>query len=116
MVTDDAHLRDEVTGALPADFAVHLVADSREASDLMRSLTPALVVAEIRTGSAGSVGLARDMAQDARLATVPVLMLLERPQDEWLARGAGARLVRTRPISIDQLVHDVRALTSPTGS
>ena len=114
VVTDDARLRDEIVGSLPAEFAVHLAADSRVASELMRSITPALVLAEIRTGSAGGVGLARDMAQDSRLANVPVLMLLERPQDEWLARAAGARLVRTRPISIDRLVIDIRDLTSAT--
>jgi DNA-binding response OmpR family regulator len=111
-VTDDDHLRDEVTGAFPSDFALHLVRDSRAATDLMRTIRPALVIAEIRTGSAGAVGLARDMSQDPKLANTPMLMLLERPQDEWLARVAGARLVRTRPVAIERLVQDVRSLTS----
>jgi DNA-binding response OmpR family regulator len=115
-VTDDDHLRDEVTGAFPAEFTLHLAKDSREATAMMGSLTPAAVVADIRTGSAGAVGLARDMAQNAKLAMVPILMLLERPQDEWLARVAGAQLVRTRPVSIERLVLDVRSLVSPTAS
>lgn len=116
VVTDDPHLRDEVTGALPAEYSVQLAGDSREAAKMMLSLTPALVIADIRTGSAGSVGLAHDMSQTERLANVPILMLLERPQDEWLALSAGARLVRTRPISIDRLVLDVRSLVPATAT
>lgn len=112
VVTDEARLREEVSGGLPNGFSLHVADDARAASAIMVSLTPAVVVVDIRTGSAGGVGLARDMSQDRRLAGVPILMLLERPQDEWLARTAGARTIRTRPVSIERLARDIRDLAS----
>ena len=110
VVTDEARLRAEVTDGAPAGFALHVAGDAREASALMTSLTPAVVVVDIRMGSAGGVALAHDMAQVVRLANVPIIMLLERPQDEWLARSAGARIVRTRPITAERLAQDIRSL------
>jgi DNA-binding response OmpR family regulator len=110
VVTDDQHVRAEVVDAFPSDLLVKLAADSREASRLMERLTPALVIVDLRTGSAGGYGLVRDMAQDGRLNDVPVMMLLERPQDAWLAKTAGASLIRTKPISTEQLIRDARSL------
>lgn len=114
VVTDEERLRADISDGLPSGFSLHLAGDAREATDLMRKLTPAVVVVEIRTGSAGGVALARDMAQDRRLVDVPIVMLLERPQDGWLARTAGARIVRTMPITAEALVHDIRSLLAST--
>jgi DNA-binding response OmpR family regulator len=112
VVTDEARLGAEISDGMPADLSVHRAQDAREAIDVMSKITPAVVVVDIRTGSAGGVALARDMAQSKRLGGVPILMLLERPQDEWLARTAGARVVRTRPVSAEILARDIRDLTS----
>jgi DNA-binding response OmpR family regulator len=112
VVTDEARLRSDIADGLPEGFSLHVAEDAREATRLMRSITPAIVVVDIRTGNAGGVALARDMSQEARLANVPILMLLERPQDEWLARTAGARRIRTRPVSLEGLARDIRDLTT----
>ncbi len=110
LVTDEAHLEAEIKNGLPSDFTVRSARDAREAYELMSKSTPAAVVVDIRTGSAGGVALALDMAQNRRLAGVPIVMLLERPQDEWLARTAGAKISRTRPLSMEQLALDLRSL------
>ena len=110
LVTDDERVRSEVANALSGEFSVRPASDAREASALLKSFTPAVAIIDIRTGSAGGVGLLKDMDQDGRLSSVPTLMLLERPQDEWLARVAGADLVRTKPVSIEQLLRDVRSI------
>jgi DNA-binding response OmpR family regulator len=112
VVTDEPRLGSEISDGMPAGFSIHLARDAREATDLMKSRTPAVVIVDIRTGSAGGVALARDMAQDRRLAAIPIVMLLERPQDEWLARTAGARVVRTRPVSAETLARDIRDLAA----
>lgn len=112
VVTDEARLRAEITDGLPAGFSLRLAEDALDAERVMRTFTPAVVVVDIRTGNAGGFALARDMSHDARLQTVPILMLLERPQDEWLARTAGARTIRTRPVSVERLVRDIRDLAS----
>jgi DNA-binding response OmpR family regulator len=82
----------------------------------MERFTPVVVVADIRTGSAGGVGLVRDMKQDGRLQDVPTMMLLERPQDGWLAKTAGADLIRTKPISVEELLRDVASLVPPSAA
>ena len=112
VVTDETRLGAEISDGLPTGFSVRRAGDAREAWEVMRSVTPAVVVVDIRTGSAGGVALARDMSQDRRLDNVPILMLLERPQDEWLARTAGARVIRTRPVSVELLARDIRDLAS----
>ena len=112
VVTDETRLRTEISDGMPKGFSAHVSEDARGALETMRSITPAVIVVDIRTGSAGGVALARDMSQDRRLAGVPILMLLERPQDEWLARTAGARLVRTRSVSVEVLARDIRDLAS----
>jgi DNA-binding response OmpR family regulator len=112
LVSDDLNLRSEVANALSGRYDVRIAEDARAALRMMSHFTPGLVVADIRTGSAGGGGLVRDMRQDGRLREVPVLMLLERPQDVWLAKTSGADLVRTKPISIEELLRDVASLAS----
>lgn len=104
LVTDDVVLRDAAAFAFPPDMDIMLAADAREAWEQMRSSTPDLVVADIGTGSSGGYGLARDMDSRARLAKIPILMLLERSQDAWLARQAGADRWLARPFEPDEIV------------
>lgn len=110
IVTDDPRVRAELEDAFSSDFAVTIAEDARAAEDAMTRFTPALVIVDLRTGSAGGFGLVRDMRQDARLADVPALMLLERPQDEWLARVAGAQRIRTKPVPPAVLLAEARSL------
>ncbi|MDQ3981174.1 MAG: response regulator [Actinomycetota bacterium] len=104
VVTDDRSLSREAEFAFPEDFDVVVVADAREAWREMNAWTPAVVVVDLLAGSAGGFGLGRDMSQDPRLANIPMLMLLDRHQDEWLAREAGAKDTRTKPIDTAELV------------
>jgi chemosensory pili system protein ChpA (sensor histidine kinase/response regulator) len=110
VVTDDAGVREEVSFGYPEDVEVTVASDSREAIELMRSLMPDVVVMEIRTGSAGGFALAREMRQSKKLEHVPILMLLERAQDEWLARQAGAQATRIQPLETSDLVTETLSL------
>jgi DNA-binding response OmpR family regulator len=104
VVTDDPTLQLETRFAFPDDFDVVVVGDARQASAELASWTPAVLIVDLLSGSAGGFALGSDMSQSARLANLPMLMLIERPQDEWLARQAGADAVRTKPIDTAQLV------------
>lgn len=110
IVTGDPRVRAELEDAFSSDFAVTIAEDARSAEDAMTRFTPALVIVDLRTGSAGGFGLVRDMRQDGRLADVPALMLLERPQDEWLARAAGAQRIRTKPVPSAVLLAEARSM------
>ncbi|HEX2195792.1 MAG TPA: hypothetical protein VHJ76_02605, partial [Actinomycetota bacterium] len=90
VVTDDPALQREARFAFPSDFDVVAVRDAREALSELDQWTPAVLVVDLLAGSAGGYALGSDMSQDRRLENVPMLMLVDRRQDEWLARQAGA--------------------------
>ena len=113
VVTDDSELVHKATFGFPNAVTIRVAGDAREALALMRENVPSVAVVDIQTGSAGGIALARDMASDGRLASVPILMLLERVEDEWLAKHLGAQLVRTKPIETTQLVRDTLELARP---
>ncbi|HXK39468.1 MAG TPA: hypothetical protein VJ837_01415, partial [Candidatus Paceibacterota bacterium] len=89
---------------------VVLASDSRTALPLIESAAADVVVVEIRSGSAGGFDLAREMSQRLATSSIPILMLLERPQDEWLARQAGASGIEVKPIDARELALSALAL------
>ena len=112
VVTDDPALRSELEYGVPASMQTEFARDAREALEAMSKKTPSAVVVDLQTGSAGGYGLAREMGLDDRLAQIPIVILLERDQDAWLARQAGARLYLTKPINASSLFEDLRELAS----
>jgi CheY-like chemotaxis protein len=112
VVSDRPPLSPEIAYAFPDDVAVLFAADAGEAMQLMSEIAPSVVATDIRTGNAGGYGLAREMAANERLREIPRLILLERQQDSWLARQAGATRYRVMPISGDDLVEEVLSLAS----
>ncbi|MDQ3784961.1 MAG: response regulator [Actinomycetota bacterium] len=110
VVTGDEQVQEEVRFGFPTGVEVSILRDAREAWEWMHDKTPSVAIMDIQTGSAGGFGLARDMAQDPKLAAVPVLMLIERRQDEWLAEQAGATSHRIKPVDADDLVAEVLSL------
>lgn len=84
--------------------------DAREAWVCLQERTPSAVVVDLQAGSAGGFALTRDMSYDARFADIPVVILLERDQDGWLARQAGASLYRIKPVVAGELMRDIEEL------
>lgn len=113
VVTDDAQLNEAATYAFPADVEVVTVPDARAALDLMQDRTPDVAVVDLQAGSAGGFSLAREMSQTERLAQIPILMLLDRPDDRWVAEQGGARLVRVKPVESGELARLALGLTAP---
>jgi DNA-binding response OmpR family regulator len=58
---------------------------------------PDLVVAEVGVTPYGAFGLTRDLKALPKVAC-PVIVLLERDQDEWLGRWSGADALVYRPV------------------
>lgn len=112
VVSDDEQIRNEAEFGFPTGVEISTVTDSREASLRMKTEVPNVLIVDIRTGSAGGFGLLRDMSQRATQHGIPVLMLVEREQDEWLARQAGASRVRIQPIESSELVAETLSLIS----
>jgi DNA-binding response OmpR family regulator len=112
VVSDDPHLSTEIAYAFPDDVTVSFAANAREALKAMNEAIPSVVIADIRTGSAGGYGLSREMSASSRLSAVPCLMLLERAQDSWLSKQAGAAEYLVKPVPADELVERALALAS----
>ena len=110
VVSRDPSVIDGLRLGLPPGVEVLHVDDGREAMSSLADRIPDVVVMDIHTGSSGGYALARDMASDPRLASVPFVMLLERPQDAWLASQAGAAVQRAKPVAITRVVDDVMGL------
>ncbi len=110
VVSDDDRVRDEARFGFAPALDVALAHDARDALRQMETSLPSVVVIDMHTGSAGGFALCKDMRQDPRLRSIPLMMLLERDQDVWLAKQAGADLIRTKPIDTTDLAHDAISL------
>ena len=103
-VTDDRRLREELSFGFPQGVKVSSTVDARDAILSMTEAVPSVVVVDLQTGSSGGVSLLKEMQQHPALASIPVLVLLERSQDAWLARAFGAAAHLTKPVETGELV------------
>lgn len=110
LVSRDATLREDATYSFPSEFEVLVADDARDAIRVVGSRTPDIAIVDIRTGSSGGFNLTREMQNIGSLRDVPVLMLLERRQDGWLAEQAGAQRWRTKPVEGTDLVQEALSL------
>ena len=110
VVSQDSAVIEDVRFGFPAGAEIRTAGDAREAGKLLVDFAPSVVVVDLKTGSAGGFALVTDMSHIARLRDVPVLILLEREQDAWLARQAGADLIRTKPVPAESLAADALSL------
>lgn len=104
LVTDDPHLREIAEYGFPEDVDVTMVVDSHDALAAMKERIPNVVVVDLQTGSAGGFNLLMEMHEDSLTRAVPTLLLLERSQDEWLAKQAGAAAIRVKPLGTSEFV------------
>jgi DNA-binding response OmpR family regulator len=83
--------------------------DGNQALKLVDAERPDLVVVEIGVTPYGGFGLTRDIKSFPELAC-PVIVILERPQDEWLGRWCGADALVSRPVDPFALAQAARRL------
>lgn len=103
IVSDDPHVREDARFSLPTDVAVTFARDATRASEALESEQPTVVVVDMQTGNAGGYALAREMAESSHLRNVPIIILLERAQDAWLAERAGASAHCVKPLRPGEL-------------
>lgn len=115
VVTEDANLTTGATYGFSTGVDVLTARDAREALAVMERQRPSVVAVDIQTGSAGGFALAKEMSQRPQYAGIPMLMLLEREEDAWLARQAGATAYRVKPLGTDELVRVTRCLLTHSG-
>jgi len=91
-------------------------ADGEQGIRLARREGPDVVVAEETASRAGAFALALDLRGQAEPFRGVIVVLLDRAQDDWLARWSGADAWFTRPVDpfalagrVAELVHERRA-------
>jgi DNA-binding response OmpR family regulator len=107
VVSDDPAVVEEVRFALPSDIEVVTALDARDAVGVLATVTPAAVIVDLMTGRAGGFALAKDMSQTGRLAGIPIVVLIDRDQDRWLAGKAGAAEILRKPVQGPDLLEAV---------
>lgn len=116
VATDSQRLYDELRSTLEAPDTHLSWVRSGEAVRQAIDLHPAdLVIADMQIGTMGGVAVALDLRLEAdagRLAYAPVLLLLDRRADVFLARRSGAEGFVIKPLDPLRLRRAVRTLLS----
>jgi DNA-binding response OmpR family regulator len=94
LATDDDAVFAEVAAALVDErTTVQRVRAGKAVGPAVAASTPDLVILDLQIGNMGGIATCIDLRHEAgadRLPHVPVLMLLDRPADVFLARRSGA--------------------------
>jgi DNA-binding response OmpR family regulator len=116
VATDADWIRDEVEAALAAsDVPVRWVRHGMEVPPAVAESPPDLVVLDLQIGNMGGMATCMALHLEAgagRLPRVPVLMLLDRSADAFLARRADADGWLIKPIDAFRLRKAANALMS----
>lgn len=114
LATDADHLHDEVDAALADDdTTVHRVRSGREVIAAVKQLDPDLVVLDLQIGNMGGMATCLSLRSEegaGRLAPRPILMLLDRRADVFLARRSDADGWLVKPLDAFRLRHAAQDL------
>ncbi len=115
LIADDDRVRDDVEAALSGPRSrVVTVADPRTAVTRAQEVGPAWILIDLHVGSMGGMAVVRALKDAIALgsvAEVPLVMLLDRSADAFLAGRAGANAWVVKPFT----AQDLRAAL-PSGS
>jgi DNA-binding response OmpR family regulator len=108
VVADEEWTRNDVHAALTEpDYALIDHEDPMTVGEALASKKPDAVVVDLQVGSKGGMAIARELHQQAALAgeeEVPVVLLLDRSADRFLAKRSGVAGWVTKPFT----AHDIR--------
>ncbi|HSO96244.1 MAG TPA: response regulator [Acidimicrobiia bacterium] len=120
VAADGAWIRDQVRTALTGpDLDLIDVDRGQAVRDVVETRHPDLVILDLQIDNMGGVAVAIDLHLEAsagRLPTVPILLLLDREHDRFLAKRAAADGELVKPIDPGTLRRAVkRLLSQPAG-
>ncbi len=107
LVADAPWVRNQVAAALSdSGTEVHEVTDPRTAVDEVVEFEPDVVVIDMQIGSMGGMAVARAVREteyESHLADIPLILLLDRAADAFLAKRASAHAWLTKPVTAQDL-------------
>ena len=114
VAADGAWIRNQVRTALAAtDLEIIELDRGQDVRDVVAARQPDLVILDLQIANMGGVAVAIDLHLEAsagRAPTVPILLLLDREHDRFLAKRAAADAELVKPIDAGTLRRTVKAL------
>lgn len=114
IASDSKEVREEVRSVLHApEFEAGLATSGQEVTPSVQQRTPALVVMDLQMGTMGGMAACLDLRLEnsaGRLPYVPVLLLLDRRADVFLAKRARAQGWVVKPLDPIRLRKAIRAV------
>jgi len=114
VASDGSWVRAQVRNALAGrDVEVIEVTRGQDVREAVGSHHPALVILDLQIGNMGGIATAIDLHLEAsagRLPDVPILLLLDREHDRFLARRAAVDAELVKPVDPGTLRRAVTAL------
>ncbi len=108
VIADEVWARNEVHAALTEpDYTLIDHSDPATARDVLVAEDPDAIVIDLQVASMGGVAIARELRQQAAIAgekDTPVVLLLDRAADGFIAKRAGVAAWVTKPFT----AHDIR--------
>lgn len=115
LIADDDWVRNDVEAALSGPRrTITTVSDPHEAVTAAADADPSAILIDMQVGSMGGMAVVRackDAIAAGRMAEAPLILLLDRAADVFLADRSGADAWVTKPFT----AQDLRAVV-PTGS
>lgn len=113
VAADAAFVRDDAIAALAGDYTVLAVGGGRDVRTAVAENQVDIAVIDMQMGSMGGIAATMDLRLEesgGRIGHVPVLLMLDRRADVFLARRAGAEGFLIKPVSPLKLRRAVTAL------
>lgn len=120
LVADDVWVVNDVLTAVtdPGD-TVEPLSDPRRAAEVAEMVLPDVVVVDLQVGSMGGMAVVR-LLEDAmavgRIPRIPVVLLLDRSADVFLAHRSGADASVVKPFTAQELRDTMRGLLAAPAS
>ncbi|MFZ0013365.1 MAG: response regulator [Acidimicrobiia bacterium] len=105
IVSDGDWVNNEVRSALSVgSWAIDTIDDPRSVTERLEESPVDAVIIDMQVGSKGGMAIVRSIRQATdEIARPRMVLLLDRPADEFLARRAGADASVLKPINADAL-------------
>lgn len=113
VVDDDPDLRETLVDVLEgAGYITHAAEHGAAALSLLRDARelPALILLDMMMPVMGGQAFAAEVAQDSRLARIPIIVCTARPDREALAAQLHAAGSLNKPLQLDQLLSVIKSV------
>lgn len=113
VAADAQFVRDDVISALAGDYDIIAVEGGRAVRPAVSENNVHIAILDMQMGSMGGIAATMDLRLEesgGRIGHVPVLLLLDRRADVFMARRAGAEGFLVKPLSPLKLRRAVAAL------